>query len=677
MLRLRLVTPLVLFALLAAACVPASPTQQPAVPSATAPQIQANSQGPTALPTPTVSTQVPTSTPPISTPAGPTPAGAWISLSPQTASPGGSVRIQGYLPGGPDAAGAAQDRALQQANLCWQDCQSGLVIQGVKVEWSASAPGNFAIDATVPSVPYLGEDGPHELAPGDYTVGVQCLGPDLTGCATRPAQASAVLHLSGAAQKTCPNKACAELSLTPAQGKPGSQVQASGWAPLDSVIGQLPFGYSLVLIPASGQPVELAQVDQQMDGSFTAAFTVPQSAPGIGALQSGQYTFGLQAARPAGQPVETVATAPFELGSGLAWKDLGAIKPFWILPSANLTTPGIQAGPDGSLAYCTLGGIGFSADGGKTWQMVPAAGVEAAAQATGYPLAEETPGKPLCLSAFADSVNQTSFYAVFRTMKKDAGAPPEYFMGFYTPDAGKTWKVLPVPAETTLERFGGFAVQAQSVEALYSGESANSPQPGPVFGELTRDGGKTWLPGTLSCPASGPCLRWGPAASSISGMGSPAPQAVMISGNGGQTWTFPGPSVELRATGPDELSAIDGKSALLVSGSSDFPLQVTRDGGNNWEVVSLPPVPGATGNPDSGLQILPDGSLLAQSDSGAWQRLAPGAAAWCAASSGLPGQLVEFTAAGGKLWWLTQPDTGSGQAPAPKSVPLSALQCGG
>src|SRR5690242_9347610 len=127
MLRLRLFTLLVLLSMLVAACVPASPTSQPgtppanptAAPQASAPTLPAASPTAPANPSPTAAA-----------PTGPTPNGAWIAVSPQTASPGGSVQIQGFLPGGPDQAAAQADRALQHANLCWQDCLNGLVIQG-------------------------------------------------------------------------------------------------------------------------------------------------------------------------------------------------------------------------------------------------------------------------------------------------------------------------------------------------------------------------------------------------------------------------------------------------------------------------------------------------------------------------------------------------------------------
>jgi hypothetical protein len=659
--RLRLFTPFLLLCMLVAACVPSAPTAQPAE-SPTAPPPAAPAATLIPLPSATV--------PPT---LGPTPQGAWIAVSPQTASPGATVQIQGYLPGGPDQAAAESDRTLQHANLCWQDCQKGFVIQGLSVAWSATQPGNFTIQAQLPAVPYLTADGPHELAAGDYTLGIQCLGPEQSGCANQPAQATTTLHLQGQAQKTCPNSACAELTLSPDQAGPGAAVSASGWAPLDRIIGSLAFGYSIVLVEADGQTVELGQADQQVDGSFTASFVVPESVPGSGPLQPGQYNLGLQAERSqdASAKPRLVAQAGFQVGTSLAWKDLAAGKPAWVQPSAEITGSALRASPTGALLYCSVGKINISSDS-KTWKQVSTVGVEAAAQSSGYPLAEETPGSPVCLTALADPLHADSFYATFRTMKADAGAPPVYVMGFSTSDGGASWQAVPVPAETTAEQFGGFGYQVQAIEALFDGDG---PTPGPLFAELTRDGGKTWAPGTLACPEGGACLRWGPAASTISGMGSPAPQYVMISGNGGQAWTFPGISVELRAQGPFELAAFGKAGGLLIGGSSDFPLQVTRDGGANWSVISLPALPGG-GTVFPGLQLLPDGSLLAIPDGGAWQKLAPGAANWCAlAASPLPAQPLQLIAAGDQVWWLTQPDTGSGQEPQPQNTPLAALQC--
>ena len=292
MARLRYTSSILLFVFLLSACVQAPPAVQPATaavpPSQDTPTLPASpTPGETAAP-------------------AQTPAGTWIQLSPQAANPGEKVTIDGYLPGGPDAAGAQGQENLLHANVCWQGCQEGLVIQGQAVEWSAQEAGRFQINFAVPAVPWLGQDGPHPLDAGQYSVGIQCLGPDLQGCAIRPAQAEATLTVKSAAPTGCPNEACATLQLDPGQGQAGAEIQVKGWAPLDEIIGDLAFGYSLVLLPEGGQSgqtqsVELAQLNQDLDGTLSGSFVVPQSLPGLGTLEPGKYTLALQAARFGGQ----------------------------------------------------------------------------------------------------------------------------------------------------------------------------------------------------------------------------------------------------------------------------------------------------------------------------------------------------------------------------------------
>ncbi len=674
--RLRLTSSLLLLALLAAACVPATPAAPPSTPTSAAP-LATTAAPPAASPT---AGETPV--------AQDTPGGTWIAISPQAADPGEPVKITGYLPGGPDQAAAQQQENLLHANVCWQDCQNGLIYQGLPVEWSAVQPGNFSIDFTVPAVPWIGSDGAHELAMGDYPVGVQCLGPDIEGCATKPAQASAVLHVKKAAPTGCPNEGCASLRFHPTSGQAGDEIQVRGWAPLDEVIGELAFGYSLVIQSQNNQaqPVEIGQISQQLDGNITGSFIVPQSVPGLGTLEPGKYTLALQAVRFQGNNI-ILAPAAFEIALAQTWPSLHLSRPAWIAPSVSLTGSLLAVDPaqSGRFAYCDLGGIRVTEDGGKTWSLVPDTGAAAVAASAAYPMDQMQDNRPLCVSVVLDPSHPDSFYTVFRTASKEYGAPPIFFMGFYTSDRGKTWKLAPVPGGSSLERFGGFSTDLQRVQAAFYGEATQgSDQPVPVIVEETRDGGATWSAASLACPpaAAGSCVRWGAAPSQISGMGSPAPQAVVASQDGGKTWAT-GPAVELRMPGPNALAGYagaPGSTVVLISGGSDFPVQISSDGGQSWRAVSVPALPGssAEGTPFPELQILPDGSLMALPDGGSWQMLAAGAATWCEVkASGLPETAVTFQGIGDRLWWLPQNEASSGAVPAPASLPLANLKCGG
>jgi hypothetical protein len=329
------------------------------------------------------------------------------------------------------------------------------------------------------------------------------------------------------------------------------------------------------------------------------------------------------------------------------------------------------------LAYCAPGEIRLSLDGGQTWISIPTAPVGAAAEASGYPVFQQEPtSPPTCLSVTLDPTHPDSFYATFETAKQDYGAPPVFFMGYTTADGGATWQLVPPPSPQALETFGGFWTDAEgTVQAFYSDPGSPVDATAAPLVQSSPDGGLTWSPGSLACPPHGPCLRWGPAPGFISGMGSPLPQAVLTSLDGGSTWTAAGLSVELRMPAPNQLVAFSATQAVLLSGSGDYPVRLTQDGGQTWKVIALPPLPGGpAGNPYyPGLQILPDGSLLSQSMDGAgWLMLPPSAQEWCALDlQGLPSLPVLLQSSAHQMWWLS-PESGEIE-----HLPLQDLACAG
>jgi hypothetical protein len=588
------------------------------------------------------------------------------------------VTVDGFLPGGPSAAQAQSNESLLHANVCWQGCLNGIVLQGQSVEWSADQPGNFRIQFNVPAISWIQDSGAQAMVSGDYLVGVQCLGADLDGCAVREAQASAKLHVevaSASGGKTIPS-----LEFNPTSGPAGQEVMVTGWAPLDQVIGSMAFGFSLVLLPPQGgQPIQLGDIAQDLDGNLTGQFVVPQSMPGVGELKPGQYTLALQAARPqvaqATQPL-LFAQTPFQIGAGLTWQSLQLGKPTWLQFSGTITGPDLFTTPSfpGWVAYCDTSSIRATRDNGKTWTSIPTATEKSAPADYTFEVAA---GNSPCISVVMDPGIPGSYYATYRIANKQYGAPPVYFMGFFTTDSGATWKPVPLPDGASLENFGGFWAAGDRVEAFFSVQARGQDQPSAPTVEQTSDGGLTWLPGTPACPLgqTDACLRWGATASSISGMGSPAPQPVMISRDGGGTWSLPGLSVELRMQGPNQLATFPGAplKALLLSGNADFPLRLSQDGGQTWMAVTLPAMPGADdAGVFPGLQALPDGSLVALVGSNQWMLLKAGSSQWCSAA-GLDQakQTSQLAASGDSLWWLNDL-VGSFQV---GNTPLAAVGC--
>jgi hypothetical protein len=647
----------------------------------------------TVAPTP-AETSTPTLVPSVTS----TPVGAWLNLSPGSGNPGDTVRVDGYLPNPPSEADLKNSSYQTYANLCWGGCQSGLMEEGLQMDWSTQEPGHFSLSFPVPQAPWLSVDGLHALNAGDYPIVLQYLniGPDpcptpgLKGCMIE-IQAAAPFQLTqGASGPACADLSCATLTLTPTQGAPGDTIRVTGWAPLLQIIGK-PFGYDLALVFPGGSASSQSNlfsfgqpVSQEMDGSLTASFQVPQFGGDGTPLVPGTYQVALEAgglgaagggvqAPGKGIPPLLLAPTPFGVTAAPAWTALPSHAPLWIQPASGLLTPAMTADPSNParLAYCTPGAIRVSPDGGASWISIPIGAVETLLAAGPYAIGQSPAA---CNSVTLDESHPQSFYVVFTTVNQQYGAPPEYFMGFFTLDGGKTWQAVPTPPEEgappMVERFGGFWSDGKTVQALFLGDvTGGDLQPPPVLVQQTADGGATWRPAALACPSSGPCLRWGPAPSEIAGMGSGLPQWVMASADRGQTWISTGQSVELRMNGPHALAAFSQTEAALISGDAVYPLRYTRDGGKTWQALSLPSLPGAA--QFNGLQLLPDGSLVAMNpDSGAWYELAPAAQDWCALSLSIPGNYpVVLQAAGDKVWWLSPVDESL------QSAPLSSFTC--
>jgi hypothetical protein len=623
-----------------------------------------------------------------------TPSVAWISLSPDSGGPGTTVRIDGYLPGGLPEDELKNDDYLTHADVCWGGCQNGLVESGLDVTWSAQAPDHFSSQFVVPEIPWLAADGLHPLKAGDYPVDIPYLDPNATGCSQSIAskescpvtpQVSATFHLTeGYRGSECQDaSSCGYLRVTSEEGAPGDKIQVQGWAPLLQLIGQ-PFGYDLVLETQGGTSsqnlIYLDTVQQEMDGSLTASFQVPQYGYDGAALSPGSYTLALRASGlTSGKNTPAVLVAPtaFEISAAPVWTARQRTAPLWIQPSASLDSAlSLDALDPNRLAYCVDGAIRVSRDGGQSWASIPTSPVNELALPDDLVMDNS---QPACTSVLLNASHPDSFYAVFGAKDKQYGIPPIYYLPFYTTDRGKTWQLVPVQAVQTSSplvegRFGGFWTDGKAVQALYLGETGGSNQAPSLLVKQTMNGGATWEQASLTCPPSGPCLRWGPAPGEISGMGADLLQDVMASFDQGRTWSSTGETVDVRLPGPHELVALSQDEALVISGNAHYPLRYTSDSGRTWQALALPSLPIAHpswpyGFP--GLQMFPDGSLLVMDpDTGQWWTLPPNARDRCPLEITSPDKYpVLLQSAAGRVWWL------SAMTGEPESAPASSFVC--
>jgi hypothetical protein len=604
-----------------------------------------------------------------------------MRLIPDSGSPGDTVKIEGFLPDGPNSAQAEKDTNFLHADVCWGACADGLVEIDQPVIWSKEEAGRFTSQLLVPPIPWVTSQGAQPLTAGDYSVSMQCLGPGLEGCALQPGQPSAIFHLQGSSSTRCQAGApCTEIILTPGQASPGETVKVSGWAPLDRLFSGQPSDYSLaVQLPETREIIPIEQLKQTLSGELSGSFQVPASLPGIGLLKTNQLDLVLTVYRTvSADQMQTIvlASSPLMLSSPTAWSNLNLSTPIIVQYSADLLNSQLAqdiAHPQ-RMAYCLPGAIQVTADGGNSWRSIPISGVIKALEGTKYTFGTNGTVQPTCLSISLDSNHPESFFAVFPTQYTEFGAPPIIFMGFYSVDNGNSWQLAPAPSMDLVEAFGSYTTGKKGlIQALYgSNPQSGAPEVAPqVFIQQTEDGGKTWAIGEMICSDS-PCLSWGPAPSMIPGMGSPLPQWVYASSNEGQTWHSSATPVELRMPGPNQLVTFKDKFVLLISGSGDYPIRQSTDAGATWQTISLPPLADEafTGQYPA-LQVLPDSSLIGMLPSSSqWAILPPHGSAWCTLTGvNMPTIPVTLRFSEGKAWWF------DASTAKPGSLQLDKLHC--
>lgn len=628
------------------------------------------------------------------TPAGDIPQGVTIQLSPGSGPPGTVVQIVGMLPGA--AAGPTDDAAPAHANVCWDGCPRGLRGFGAAVRWSETTPGQFTLQFTVPQAAWLESDGVHPLAPGDFTVGLQCLTPPggrlVPNCALQAGVASATFHLSGPLPQPCAAADCGSLQLTPAVAAPGARVQVGGQAPVTVLSGSGAFAYSLRLTSADGtisDQVSSLQLQQAPDGTLSGEFRAPLAFYGTGLLPPGAFAASLEAFLAPGQQPVAVASTDFTLAPAPDWSTVAAA-PLRVDRGETITGPLIAADPGNPLrlAYCGQDGIEATQDGGATWTLVPVDGARQQAAQTRYPFFGEPGAGQSCLWVLPAPGLPQGYYAEVRAADADFGAPPIFFVAYETPDSGASWQPVPVPDGFTATQFGGFVTIDGAVQALFAasapGGNANAtpgaaPEPQPALAVEQANADGSWPAVPLACPQSGPCVRWGPGPNAVGSCAmNERLQAIEQSADGGQSFAPPAWPQAANACVLNELAALSPTMELLLTGEDPggFPARLSTNGGSSWQAAALPPLPGdepsqATRFP--GLQILPDGSLLAQGQQG-YFLLPVGAVGWCAASIIPAGALRQsLLPAGDRLYWLQALDPPGGYVAG--STPLSSLVC--
>jgi hypothetical protein len=267
---------------------------------------------------------------------------------------------------------------------------------------------------------------------------------------------------------------------------------------------------------------------------------------------------------------------------------------------------------------------------------------------------------PACSTVLMVPRFPSSVFAGFDTATSE-GAPPIFLADLYSTDDGAHWLRVPVPKGYSDEDFAGFASNDNEVEALFASPNGggNGVPLGTLHGEVatevTDDGGQTWSPSTLGCPANGPCATFGPYQWGNCAMNGSS-QALLIGSNaarGGPGFTWRDSSWPSTVNGcfAQQLVATSSRDLLLLDPSSQYPLLRSTDGGIAWSSFALPSNDGETftdGAPlGATLVMAPDGSLFAAqtSTSGMRQtllRLYPGAARWCE----VPGELGVSAAVG-------------------------------
>ena len=592
--------------------------------------------GRTKIPTSGETTSVP---PPV---VGPRVA---LSVSPRAAAPGESVKMTGVL-------ATPLSQRPEYANFCWDGCSNGLVYSGVQLSWSSAS--TFSAQLVLPAAPWVesSSSGAIKLMSplaGNYLVGVECLEMP-KGCSLGGPEGQATVRLRSAARYTCQTvRGCGTLTASPLAATPGTVVEFSGYAPLQSVIGsRYPFAFQL-----------------------SASTTKPGRAGAV--IESPQMTVG---------------PATLKVLPALAFQSLGRYRALSAVVAGDVPISANPADP-AYVGWCAGGHITVHGPEGN--YAVPVSGAMQQLARTG---AYQPQVPPRC-DALALGPTPGSLFASFAVQPTDQ-VPVFGDVALFTTDAGRKWSPVPVPAGSKPVYFGGFRHAGDGVEALFSASTPSSDRQSeaPLLETFLGDG-HGWTRAAFACPAVGPCITFGAHVLGNCAQGLDS-QSVIASADHGARWMAAAPMgpfapAAIQTCSLATLVAISPRTSLLVASNtvlpstSPFDILLTSDGGRSWHVVALPPLPaGAVTGPQDvppgpgDLVVLNDGALLAV-DQQTWYLLVPGSGAWCpvraAATSGTGSYVISnsFAAVGHELWWLTS--SASGPAVSAHQVRLEGLGC--
>jgi photosystem II stability/assembly factor-like uncharacterized protein len=500
----------------------------------------------------------------------------------------------------------------------------------------------------VPAAPWIERepDSVHRLVSGTYPVGIQCI--ELSsGCALGGSEGSTNFRLQVAKSGVTPwcrtESSCAHLAVTPRRALPGDVVRVTGYAPLESVIGSNePFTFELQEVRGRPRGPEVK---------------FKELAKGVAAVDL------------------SLGHGALELAAPPAWKSLPRIAP---LAEIDAGLPSVSANPadPSTVAWCGNGAVIVSRAGGQI--RVPTASAALTLDHMDWvPLGTnggpET-SQPTCVTALplgAESDDESGesppvVVAAF-VVAPDGQAPPTADVALFTTNDGQTWTPLPTPPGAAPTAFGGFRVQGEDLEALFSAATTGVGSLQPLV-ETSADGGHTWQTADLPCPTEGRCMTLGAYVPGNCAMNGTS-QAVLRSTNGGQNWTQIGWPATVNACASAELVSTSPHTELLIASASPYTLTRSVDGGATWSDIGLPALPGedvgvGPGLGPGGIVLLPDGALLATGEQGGgtkWELLRSGATSWCSvrgvSSADRHSALyTQVELIGAQIWWLSVPD---------------------
>lgn len=582
-----------------------------------------------------------------------------LSVSSRSVRPGSLITVMLHYRGSPPPlmpGGSMPD-------LCWDGCQTGIQEQGTVLR--RASPTTFQISFRVPNDAWFegtgaGEAYIHPLTSGNYSIGIECITVS-SGCATQPADAQVIVHLSAPPPTWCTNgTTCAALSLSSSFAQVGDVITFHGRAPLESIIGR-PWGMNLM--------VSVATKHQR-------------------------YPPTKYSTTPKGFLLNTVLSPQrLVVKPSATWADLGKID---TLVSTWSGIDGMQAQTgSSSVAWCQPSAIIVS--GGSKPRRISTAGVAEvlrSAHLNGWGGGQNISA---CSTVMLDPRHPSTVYAGFH-VAPDGVAPPLQLAGVYTTDLGASWHMVPAPKGSTYHDFGGFRADGGGVAGLFTASNPyaqDTTRPTSMSDEMTTNGAATWSASTLRCPRVGPCLTFGPYTWGNCAMNG-SPQALLV----GAPSSGAGASVRWKGTSwvssvnncwSQQLVATSSHEAFLLDPSSQYSLLETKDSGRTWTYVSLPRIEGqsigALGSSNFNSVVLaPNGSLFAAvaNQSGSKQQLyllMPTATRWCLVPKVFATGTSNYWAGplrvnSKSLMWLQFVNQGTARsAPPERSVALSSLKC--